>query len=168
MPVGPGDRGLSPPTRLILDLCRGDLPALMDCTLNLIDVRDVALGLAKVMEVGRPGRRYLLGGENLTLARLCRLVSELTGVSPPRWRVPYPLALAVAHLSEALSDHVTGRAPRATRTGVRLARRIMHFDPSRSLAEIGLVPRPIRDSVLDAVEWLQRTGQISPGEFRSG
>ena len=40
MPVGPGDRGLSPPTRLILDFCRGNLPARMDCTLNLVDVRD--------------------------------------------------------------------------------------------------------------------------------
>ena len=42
MPVGPGDRGLSPPTRLILDFCRGKLPVAMDCTLNLIDVRDAA------------------------------------------------------------------------------------------------------------------------------
>ena len=70
MPVGPGDRGLSPPTRLILDFCRGALPAMMDCTLNLIDVRDVALGLALVMERGKPGRRYLLGHANLTLAGL--------------------------------------------------------------------------------------------------
>ena len=46
MPVGPGDRGLSPPTRLIVDFCGGHLPATMDCTLNLIDVRDVALGSA--------------------------------------------------------------------------------------------------------------------------
>src|SRR5262249_16307922 len=29
MPVGPGDRGLSPPTRLILDFCRGRLPVAM-------------------------------------------------------------------------------------------------------------------------------------------
>ena len=72
MPVGPGDRGLSPPTRLIRDFCRGRLPARMDCTLNLIDVRDVAEGLIRTMERGRPGRRYLLGGENLTLARPAR------------------------------------------------------------------------------------------------
>src|SRR3954451_12665718 len=60
MPVGPGDRGLSPPTRLIRDFCRGRLPARMDCTLNLIDVRDAAEGLARTLERGRPGRRYLL------------------------------------------------------------------------------------------------------------
>jgi len=165
MPVGPGDRGLSPPTRLIRDFGRGRLPARMDCTLNLIDVRDVAEGLIRTMERGQPGRRYLLGGENLTLVGLLGLLSELTGVPVPRWRVPYALGLAVAFGSEFWADHVTGRTPRATVTGVRLTRRSMHFDPSRSLAALGLAPRPVRESLADAVAWLHQTGQIAaPGD----
>jgi dihydroflavonol-4-reductase len=158
MPVGPGDRGLSPPTRLILDFCRGKLPALMDCTLNLIDVRDAALGMIRAMERGETGRRYLLGGENLTLAGLFRILSEMTGVPIPRWNVPYPVGLAVACLSELWADCISRRAPKATVTGVRLARRIMHFDPSRSLAELNLVPRPIRESLSEALEWLRNAG----------
>src|SRR5262249_7439169 len=138
MPVGPGDRGLSPPTRLIRDFCRGNLLATMDCTLNLIDVRDVALGLGLVMQHGRPGRRYLLGNENLPLRDLFTRLSELTGVPVPRWRVPYPVGLAVAWVSEFAADSLTGRPPIATITGIRLARRIIHFDCSRSLAELGL------------------------------
>jgi dihydroflavonol-4-reductase len=161
MPVGPGDRGFSPPTRLIRDFCRGKLPARMDCTLNLIDVRDVAEGLIRTMERGEPGRRYLLGGENLTLAGLLELLSEQTGVPVPRWRVPYPLGLAVALTSEFWADHVTGRTPKATVTGLRLTRRTMHFHPSRSLAALGLTPRPVREALADAVAWLQQTGQIT-------
>jgi dihydroflavonol-4-reductase len=164
MPVGPGDRGLSPPTRLIRDFCLGKLPAVMDCTLNLIDVRDAADGLVRAMERAKPGRRYLLGGENLTLSGLLGMLSELTGVPVPRWRVPYAFGLAIAHVSEFWADHVTGQAPRASVTGVRLARRVMHFDPSRSLSELGLSPRPVRDSLTDAVEWLRQTRQIPPGE----
>ena len=83
MPVGPGDRGPSPPTRLIRDFCRGRLPARMDCTLNLIDVRDVAEGLIRTMERGEPGRRYLLGGENLTLARTARHPLRADGCPRP-------------------------------------------------------------------------------------
>jgi dihydroflavonol-4-reductase len=160
MPVGPGDRGLSPPTRLIRDFCRGHLPARMDCTLNLIDVRDVAEGLIRTMERGEPGRRYLLGGENLTLLGLLQVLSELTGAPVPRWRVPYAVGLAFAHLSECWADHVTGRTPKATVTGVRLTRRTMHFDASRSVEALGLQVRPIRQSLADAVSWLQDTGQI--------
>ena len=55
----------------------------MKCTLNLIDVRDVAHGLALVMEQGQPGRRYVLGNENLTLGGLFEILSELTGVPVP-------------------------------------------------------------------------------------
>jgi len=160
MPVGPGDRGLSPPTRLIRDFCLGKLPARMDCTLNMIDVRDVADGLIRTLERGRPGRRYLLGGANVTLVELLEMLSALTGVPVPRWRVPYPVGLAVAVASEFWADRVSGTTPKATVTGVRLTRRTMHFDATRSLAELGLNPRPIRDSLADAVAWLRSTGQI--------
>ena len=162
MPVGPGDRGCSPPTRLIRDFARGQLPARMDCTLNLIDVRDAASGLALTMERGRPGRRYLLGGANLTLLELLTILSELTGVPVPRWRVPYPVGLLVALASEFWADAMTGRPPRATVTGVRLTRRAMHFDASRSLAELELAPRSIRAALVDAIDWLRQTGQIGP------
>jgi dihydroflavonol-4-reductase len=160
MPVGPGDRGLSPPTRLIVDFCTGSLPATMDCTLNLIDVRDVALGLARVMDRGKPGHRYLLGHSNLTLAAFLALLTELTGVPAPRWRVPYAVGITAAWFSEKIADHFTGRAPKATLTGVRLAKRIMHFDPSRSLAALGLQPRSIRESLSDAITWLRLSGRI--------
>jgi dihydroflavonol-4-reductase len=159
MPVGPGDRGLSPPTRLIRDFCQRRLPAIMECTLNMIDSRDIATGLIRAMERGRPGRRYLLGGENLKLSGLLGILSDLTGVPVPRVRIPYAVGLAAAHISEFWADHVSGRTPKATVTGVRLARRIMHFDPSRSLAELGLSPRPIRDSLADGVNWLRLSRQ---------
>ena len=160
MPIGPGDRGPSPPTRLIRDFCRGKLPARMDCTLNVIDVRDVAEGLIRTMERGEPGRRYLLAGENLSLQRLLSILSELTGVPVPRWRVPYPVGLGFAYLSEFWADHLTGRPPQATVTGLRLTQRTMHFDPSRTLAALSLTPRPPLQSLADTVQWLRQTGQI--------
>lgn len=156
MPVGPGDRGLSPPSRLIRDYVMGKIPARIDCTLNLIDVRDVAEGLIRVRDRAEPGRRYLLGGVNLTLRELFEILSELSSQTAPRRRVPYPLALAYAHASEWAADWITGRSPQATVTGVRLTRRSMHFDPSRSLAALGLCPRPVRESLADAVSWLQK------------
>jgi len=157
MPVGPGDRGFSPPSRLIRDYMNGKVPAILDCTLNLIDVRDAAEGLKRTLERGRPGRRYLLGGANLTLAELFGHLARLTGVPAPRWRVPYPAALTFAFFSEYWADHVTHKSPQATVTGVRLTRRTMHFDASRTISELGLDRRPVVDSLADAVAWLGGT-----------
>lgn len=153
LPVGPGDLRQTPPTRLAVAFCRGELPAYLDCRFNLVDARDVAQGMMLAMERGRPGTRYLLGAENLRLSDWLRILGEETGRTVPRWRVPYALALGVAWLSELWADQVTGKIPMATVTGVRLTRRSMFFDPAASLAELGLKPRPIQESARDAVAW---------------
>jgi dihydroflavonol-4-reductase len=160
LPVGPGDLGRSPPTQMILDFCRGKRREYLDAELNLIDVRDVAEGMVRAMEVGRPGRRYLLGHENLSIREVFTALAGLTGLPPPRWRVPFAVALAAACVSEVVADVWTHRPPAATLTGVLLTRRRMHFDASASLAELGLRPRPVRQSLAEAVAWFGEVGWL--------
>jgi dihydroflavonol-4-reductase len=160
IPVGPGDRGPSPPTRLCLDFCRGRRREYLDAELNLIDARDVAEGMVRAMERGRPGRRYLLGHENLSIKQVLTLLARLTGLPAPSRRVPYPVALAAAYVSEFVADNFTHRSPAATITGVKLTRRVMHFDPRRSLEELGLHPRPVAQSLADAVTWYREQGWL--------
>jgi dihydroflavonol-4-reductase len=128
----------------------------------LIDVRDVAHGMVRAMGVGRPGRRYLLGYENLSIREVFGLLAELTGLPKPRWRVPYPVALTAAYVSEFVADVCTHRPPAATVTGVKLTRRRMHFDARRSLEELGLKPRPVAQSLADAVAWFRGMGWLNP------
>jgi dihydroflavonol-4-reductase len=161
LPVGPGDWGRSPPTQMILDSCRGKRSAYLDADLNLIDVRDVADGMARAVERGTPGRRYLLGAENWSIARLFNWLADHTGLPRPRWRVPYPVALLAAYVSEWVADVATHRIPAATVTGVKLTRRTMHFDPRRSLADLGLAPRPVEQSLAECVAWFRALGWLS-------
>jgi dihydroflavonol-4-reductase len=160
LPVGPGDRGRSPPTQMMLDFCRGKRQEYMDADLNLIDARDVAEGMILAMKRGRPGRRYLLGHENLSIRDLFASLAQLTGLPEPHRRIPYPVALAAAYTSEFLADVFTHRCPAATVTGVKLTRRHMHFDSRRSLEELGLKPRPVEQSLADAVAWFREMGWI--------
>lgn len=160
LPVGPGDRQQTPPTQMSVAFCAGRLPAYLDCRFTLVDVRDVAAGLIRAMVRGRTGIRYLLGGENQRLSDWLRMLGEETGRPVPRWTVPYGVALSVAWLSERWADYVSGAMPMATVTGVRLTRRNMFFDSAASLAELGLRPRPIRESARDAVAWYRQQGWI--------
>src|SRR4051812_13447841 len=162
LPVGPGDWGRSPPTQMILDFCRGKRSAYLDADLNLIDVRDVAEGMVRAVERGRPGRRYLLGAENWSIERVFTWLADHTRLPRPRWRVPYPVALAAAYVSEWFADVATPRIPAATVTGVKLTRRTMHFDPRRSLEELGLQPRPAEQSLAESVAWFREVEWISP------
>lgn len=160
LPVGPGDRRQTPPTRMSVAFCRGELPAYLDCRFNLIDARDVATGMIRAMEKGKTGTRYLLGAENFLLSDWLSILGKEIGRPVPRWKAPYSLALLVAWFSEAWADYVSGKMPMATITGVRLTRYNMFFDPSASLNELGLHPRPIRESARDAIAWYRSQGWL--------
>jgi len=62
---------------------------------------------------------------------------------------------------------VTHRPPAATVTGVKLTRRRMHFDARRSLNELGLRPRPVAESLADALAWFRETGWVETGAWRT-
>ena len=83
-PVGPGDRAPTPTGKLVLDFLNGRMPAYVDTVLNVAHVDDLAAGQVLVLEKGRTGRSYILGGENLTLEQLLAELSALTGLRPLR------------------------------------------------------------------------------------
>jgi dihydroflavonol-4-reductase len=116
--------------------------------------------MVRALEHGRTGVRYLLGHQNLTIRKVFAILAGLTDLPEPRWQVPYPVALTAAYVSEFIADVFTHRIPAATVTGVRLTRRTMHFDPRRSLEELGLKPRPAEQSLRDAVDWFRAVGWL--------
>ena len=158
LPVGPGDHNLTPPTRMIVQFLRREAPAYLDCQLNMIDVRDLALGHILAAEKGRIGERYILGGENIRLSQLLAFLEEISGVDMPKVRVPYWLAWAMGAVSELSADLLTHKAPMAPFAGVRLAGTAMAFDCSKASHELDPPHRPIRESLADAVAWLAEAG----------
>ncbi len=155
LPVGPGDSGMSPPTRMMFDFVQGKRSAYLDADLNMIDVRDVALGMQRAMAIGEPGRRYLLGAEEWSVKRVFDCLADLTGLPRARYRVPYHVALLAAYGSEFVANCLTGEMPAATITGVKLTQRRMQFDAAPSLALLGIKPRPVAESIREALDWFR-------------
>jgi dihydroflavonol-4-reductase len=151
VPIGPGDRNLTPPAAMLSMFLNGQSPAYLDCVLNLVDVRDVAAGMVLAAERGRSGERYILGGENVALKELLTLLEQISGRPMPKHAVPGWLALLSAAVAEWAADLVTGRTPAATREGVRLALRSGPFDSRKARAVLGYAPRPLHDALSDAV-----------------
>lgn len=160
-PLGPGDRGCTPPTRLLLDLLNGRLPAYLDCMLNLVDVRDVAEGHILAAEQGAIGARYLLGGENLRFSDLATRLGAMTGLSMPQRRIPWWLAWVSAAVSETLADYVTRKPPAASLNGVRLVRRPLVFDSHLAHRALGWRTRPLEETLRDAIADLARRGLVT-------
>jgi dihydroflavonol-4-reductase len=162
-PVGPGDWRPTPTGRVVVDFLRGRMRAFVDTGLNLVDVRDVAAGHRLALERGAPGRRYILGNENLTLESILRLLAEITGRPAPTRRIHHAVALAVAAADEAVEGYLLNREPLAPLDGARMARKRMFFNPERARRELGLPASPVAGALRDAVAWYLGHGYARGG-----
>ena len=158
-PIGPRDVKPTPTGRVIVEAARGRMPGFVDTGLNVVHVEDVAVGHLLAAEAGQIGRRYILGGENLSLAEILAEVARLTGRRPPRFKIPYAAIVPVAMGAEALA-RLTGREPFVTLDGARMSKKKMFFSSARAVRELGYAPRPARQAIADAVAWFKSNGYL--------
>jgi len=139
-PVGDGDRRPTPTGAMVAAVARGGVDAYLPTTgLNLVDVRDVALGHALALERGRAGERYLLGGVDLPLRDVFAAIADLAGRPRPRLAVPYAAVRAAGALGLV------------NRHEARLARLPMYFSWEKAARELGYSPGPVEPALARAV-----------------
>lgn len=159
-PIGAGDVKPTPTGRMIVDALAGKMPAYVDTGLNMVHVDDVAAGHLLAYERGVIGRRYILGGVDMTLRQILTDVSLLAGRSAPMVRLPHGAVLPVAYVAERWARH-TGREPRVTVDGVRLSRKRMFFSSARAERELGYQHRDIDLAFRDAADWFRAHGYVN-------
>jgi dihydroflavonol-4-reductase len=157
-PVGTLDYKPTPTGRVIVDFLNRRIPAFMETGLNLACVEDVARGHLLAAERGRIGEKYILGGENLTLEAMLQRLAKLAGMPAVRMKIPYSVAFGFALGAEAVARTITHRAPRASLTEVRMARKKMFFDSSKARVALGYEPAPVDDGLARAIEFFRRIG----------
>ena len=156
MPVGSRDIKPTPTGRMIVEAAAGRMPAYVETGLNVVHVDDVAEGHWLAYERGEVGRRYILGGDNMSLQAILGEVAALVGRRPPRIKLPHGVVLPIAVVAEALARLGGGkREPMATVDGVRMACKWMFFSSDRAVGELGYAPRPAADALADAVAWFR-------------
>lgn len=158
-PIGPGDIKPTPTGRLILDAAAGRMPAFVDTGLNLVHVDDVAAGHVAALERGRPGERYILGGVDMSLKAILEVVAGYAGRRAPTLRLPRWSVFPVAVASEGVA-RLTGREPRVSLDGLRMAAKHMYFSSAKAERELGYRWRDPAEAVKDAVEWFTRNGDL--------
>jgi dihydroflavonol-4-reductase len=154
--LGPGDLYLNS-TRLILEFMRGPGRFYVDGGISACDVRDVARAHVVALERGRPGERYILAGQNVTLRELLETAARLTGLPRPI-RLPYGLAYFGAALSELAAALFPHRLEELNRPVLRMARRFSFMDVSKARRELGYEPRPIEASLRDTIRFFLDRG----------
>ena len=158
-PIGPRDVRPTPTGRIIVEAANGRIPAFVESGLNLVHVDDVAAGHLRAHAKGRIGERYILGGEDVTLAALLAEVAREVGRRPPTVRIPRAPLFPLAWANEQLA-RVTDKEPFLTLDSLRMAKHRMFYSSAKARAELGYVARPWQVAVADAVGWFRRAGMI--------
>jgi dihydroflavonol-4-reductase len=158
-PIGPRDIKPTPTGRIILEAAAGRMPAFVDTGLNMVHVDDVAAGHLLAFQRGRVGERYILGGQNASLADILGTVAHETGRSPPRIRIPRGAVVPLAYVTEAIA-HLTGREPMLTRDGLKMSKNKMFFSSTKAERELGYRARPYAEGVRDAIAWFRQAGYL--------
>ena len=157
-PVGEQDIKPTPTGRIVVDFLKRKFPAYVETGLNLVDVRECALGHVAALEKGKSGERYILGGENLTLKQILDKLGAIAGLPSPTLKLPYFVAYAAGAVDETVSGRLLGREPRATIETVRMGKKKMWASSGKAERELGWKTMPADGALRRAVEWFRANG----------
>jgi dihydroflavonol-4-reductase len=156
-PVGDHDVKPTPTGQTIVDFLRGRIPAFVDTGLNIADARETALGHWLACQNGKPGERYILGGENLTLQQILFQLASIANRPAPKFRIPWAAALAAGLCSTAWAE-LTGRPPRVPLDAVRMARKKMWVTSAKAERDLGFRASGATVALTRAYQWFTAHG----------
>ena len=120
---------------------------------NYVFVEDVVTGHLLAMLKGKPGERYVLGGENISYNQLFEFVREASGVSHRLFKIPLWIILAAAHLMKLISL-ISGRPPLIVPNLVRKFNHNWFVSSEKAIRELGYQPINALTGIQLTVKWI--------------
>ena len=123
---------------------------------NYVYVEDVVSGHLLAMLKGRPGERYVLGGENISYNQLFEYVREASGVRHRLFKIPLWIMLAAAGVMKGIS-RISGRPPLIV---PKLVQKINHnwiVSSEKAIRDLGYQPINARAGIQLTVQWIKNS-----------
>ena len=157
--LGPHDYGPSHMGRVLIDLYRRRLPALVNGGFNWVDVRDVCHGAMAAADRAPTGSQYLLSGHYLSLTQLAQEAAAVTGIEAPGLTLPVWLCRLGLPFA-ALYSGLTRTPPRFTGASLRALTHHQHVSCDKAQRELDYRPRPIRETLEATFAWFKEQGVL--------
>lgn len=150
----------------IADLLLGRLPGILGngrrvCTYSYVE--DVVAGHVQAIERGKPGERYILGGESVSIEDFVKMTAEIARVKAPKRHIPYWLAKIGALLEEAKAS-IAGREPKLTREVVEIYKHNWVYSCRKAGRELGYEVLPLAEGLQKTLRWVKR--EIDAGRIK--
>jgi dihydroflavonol-4-reductase len=151
--IGSLDYRVTPSTAPLARCLSRGLPVAPTGGVTVVHAEDVARGHLLAMRHGRPGERYILGGDRVALPEYFRTICRICDQSPPRVALPRG-ATCLMGLGFSFLHWLTGRpVPFTARQARLLAGRYGWYSSAKAQIELGYRWRPVEDAIRDYVTW---------------
>ena len=158
--MGPEDYAIGETTGTLIKIIKGQMPAGIDGSFNLCDVRDLAAGTIAAADKGKAGECYILANEPVSFRDFSRMVSDEAGCKKVGMFLPIWAANMMGGMMEKQAKK-KGTKPMMTRFSVYNLARNNKFDSTKAIQELGYSTRSYRDTIHDEIQWLKETGKIA-------
>lgn len=152
---GPNDTSFVTAGALV-DFAKSSPVLVCDGGAAVAHVDDVVAGIVAALSRGRPGERYILGGENVSVRRLAELTLALLGQKKRIVRLRRPALRAAATVSHAL-----GLSFPFPPEMIPYATLYWFMDSSKAERDLGVSFRAARETLESTVRWLREAGHLS-------
>jgi dihydroflavonol-4-reductase len=160
---GPGDARRSS-TGDVRNFLERKVPSVPSGGLNFVDARDAAHAFVSAIDRGRSGRRYLIGGPNLTIREFFALLERVSGVAGPKLQCPEWLARTGAAVLRKAMALGAAEFP-LDDASIEMAYRFWYCSSERAASELGFRPRPGIDTLRETVSFI-RSEEAARDEIR--
>jgi dihydroflavonol-4-reductase len=157
---GPGDAAPTNSGQLVLDFLGRKLPGILDGGTTTVDARDVARGMRLAAQSGKNGEKYIIAGNFVSFEEIFTGIEKASGIPAPKWRLPNPLILILAHATE-LYARLTHTRPMMPVEAIKSMQAKDGADSSKAMREFGLSFRPIEETLRDTVSWFRSNARAS-------
>jgi dihydroflavonol-4-reductase len=146
--------------QLVTRIARGRLKVAPEGGMNVVTLRTVVDGCLAAARVGRRGRRYVLGCENLGLDELLVRVAGAAGITLRPRRFPTSLGPLLRAAMTAVEPLVPDRVWYTPDLCAAFGK-WMWFDTRRMREELDVQPEDLDECLAATVESLRRSGALS-------
>lgn len=156
---GPFDSKPTSGTQILM-VAKRMMPSYVQGHVNVIDVRDVAVGMIRAAERGRIGERYILGNWNTNQKELNQLIATLAGVSAPFMRMPFHLARWGTKLGDWAFRTFLKKPSPVPGFFIEMLPHMQQYDCSKAIRELDYPRSPIEPAIEDALAWFRQQGYL--------
>lgn len=149
---GPQDYQPTPHGGALWDVATGKMKAAMDASAPAVDIRDVADAALRAESRGRVGERYIIANEYISNRDFYGIATAERGTKPPKY-IPLKLAYAIAWVVERVFKLLGRKDYLVSTDAVFLSDAFKELDNSKARHELGWSPRPVTETIKDALAW---------------